>query len=72
MTDRETTLDRAAFVVLAACLGLVQFNLLAAETLFGVAALMWLAIAVRDGGRPVVPSFFYALAGYAAWTLKET
>jgi putative inorganic carbon (hco3(-)) transporter len=69
MTDRETPLERAAFVVLAACLGLVQFNLLAAETLFGVAALMWLAIAVRDGGRPAVPSFFYALAGYAAWTL---
>ena len=69
MTDRETPLERAAFVVLAACLGLVQFNLLAAETLFGIAALMWLAIAIRDGSRPAVPTFFYALLGYAAWTL---
>ena len=41
MTERETTLERTAFVVLAACLGLVQFNLLAAETLFGVAALFY-------------------------------
>ena len=69
MTDRETPLERAAFVVLAACLGLVQFNLLAAETLFGIAALMWLAIALRDGSRPAVPSFFYPLLGYAGWTL---
>ncbi len=69
MTHHETGLERGAFVVLAACLGLVQFNLLAGETAFGIAALMWLPIALRDGGRPSVPTFFYALLAYAAWTL---
>ena len=64
-----TTLDRMAFVVLAASLGVVQFNLLAAQVLFGLAILLWLAVLVRGGHRPSVPAFAWPLAIYALLTV---
>lgn len=69
MAPPETTLDRTAFGVLAACLGVVQFNLLAAQVLFGVALILWLVILVRDRPRPAVPAFAWPLAIYALLTV---
>jgi O-antigen ligase len=69
MTRAAFTLDRVGFVVLAGCLGVVQFNLSAAQVLFGVAGLLWLAVALRDGGRPALPAFAWPLGLYAALTI---
>ncbi len=66
---RATPLDRMAYGVLAASLGVVQFNLLAAQVLFGVAILLWLVLVVRDGRRPPVPAFAWPLALYALLTV---
>ncbi len=62
-------LDRAAFIVVAACLGVVQFNLLAAQVLFGVAVILWLGTAIRDRASVSVPAFAWPLAAYAALTI---
>jgi O-antigen ligase len=66
---RAETLDRLAFVVLAGCLGVVQFNLSVAQVLFGVAALLWVAVAVSDRRRPALPAFALPLGVYALLTL---
>jgi O-antigen ligase len=62
-------LDRTAWVLTAASLGLVQFSLLAAQVLFGLAAIAWLILAVRDQERPKMPAFALPLGLYAVWTL---
>ncbi len=69
MTTDQSALERTAFWLTAATLGVVQFNLLTAQTLFGVAAILWAIVAVRDGRRPAVPAFFLPLLVYAALTL---
>jgi O-antigen ligase len=66
-----SSLDRTAFGVLAACLGVVQFNLLAAQVLFGVATILWLVVLVRDRQRPAVPAFAWPLALYALATVAS-
>jgi len=69
MTRAPVTLDRVGFVTIAACLGVVQFNLSAAQILFGVAALVWVVVAFQDGRRPALPAFALPLGLYAVWTL---
>jgi O-antigen ligase len=63
------SLDRVAFGVLTACLGLVQFKLLVAQVLFGVATLLWLVVVVRERQRPPIPAFAWPLALYALLTV---
>ena len=69
MTTNGTSLERTAYWLIVACLGAVQLNLMAAQTLFGLAAVCWLILVVRDGGRPDLPRFFLPLGLYAGWTL---
>jgi O-antigen ligase len=64
-----TKLEVWAYRLLAASLGVVQFNLLTAQVLFGLAALLWLRVAIADGGRPALPGFYWALVVYAALTI---
>jgi O-antigen ligase len=77
MTSRESPLERTSFWLIATCLGVVQFNLLTAQVLFGVAAICWLVIVVRGrkegraSARPDVPSWFLPLIVYAVLTLAS-
>jgi O-antigen ligase len=61
-----------AFWTLTASLALVQLSVAAAETLFGVSALLWLVLVLRDRRVPDVPPFFLPLLALAAWTLVST
>jgi O-antigen ligase len=63
------TIERVAYWLMTASLGMTLFNLLVAQVLFGIAALLWLWIVRADGQVPEVPPFFWPLAGYAALTL---
>jgi O-antigen ligase len=69
MDARTSTIDRAAFWLLAAGLGLTQFNLLTAQTLFGLAAVLWLVLVARRAVPVRVPPFFVPLAVYAGVTI---
>lgn len=58
------------FVLIALCLGVVQFSLFWAQSvLFSAAAMLWLAVTLKEGRRPGVPKFFLPLMVYAALTL---
>ena len=72
MTTRNTALEQWAFWTLAGSLAAVQLTLAVAETLFGISALLWLVLAIRDRRRPDVPAFFMPLLALAAWTLVST
>jgi O-antigen ligase len=69
MSAQDTALERAAFFALAGCLGLVQFSIAAGQILFGVAALLWIALAFQERRPFAAPGFFWPLCAYAAWTL---
>ena len=69
MTSSMSALDRWGFWILTACLGIAQFNLLTAQVLFGIAALLWLRLTIADGRFPAVPHFFWWLAAYGGMTL---
>ena len=69
MKTAEQRLDAAGFWLLAASLGVVQFNLLTAQVLFGLSALAGIWLLVRGAARPVWPSFFVPLLVYALLTL---
>lgn len=62
------TLERAGAVVLMAAIGIVCFNLLAAQVLFGVAAILWVIVISRDAWRPHPPAFAWPLLAYAGLT----
>jgi O-antigen ligase len=68
-TERETRLMSLGFVLVAICLGVVQFSIFLAQTTFALAALLWLMGAGRDRQRLDVPPFFVPLLVYAALTL---
>lgn len=70
---KSGTLERIGFVLLAAGLGLIQFNI-RGEILLGLAAVVWIALLVQEskGSRVhgfVVPGFFWALMALMVWTL---
>jgi O-antigen ligase len=70
MTDASRDrLARIGFVALAACLGLIQLNIITAEACFDIAAIAWVVLAISDRGRPDVPTFFVPLLALAAWTI---
>jgi O-antigen ligase len=62
-------LERVARVALFASLGLVMFNLLTAQVLFGVAALAWLSLTLTEREHPPLPAFFWPLLAYGALTI---
>jgi len=72
VSARLSTLERVGFVLVAACLGVVQLSLLVAQALFTIAAVLWLVVAVKDGRRPDVPRFFLPLVVYALVTLVSS
>jgi O-antigen ligase len=65
----SSTLERAAFWLTVLTLGLVQFKLLVAQTLFGLALIAWAAFAIQRRARVVLPKFWLPLALYGAVTL---
>ncbi len=66
------TLDGVGFVLIAACLGVIQLSIFAGQSvLFSAAALVWLAVIVRDRRWPATPRFFLPLAIYVALTLAS-
>jgi O-antigen ligase len=70
-SSSQQDLDRIAYWLLTASLGMTLFNLLAAQVLFGLAALLWVWIVRSDARRPDVPQFFWPLAAYAGLTLAS-
>jgi O-antigen ligase len=69
LTAPVTGFERVASALLLASLGLVMFNLLAAQTLFGLSAIMWLRVALADRAALQVPPFFWWLAAYGGLTI---
>ena len=70
MNSRASNLETIGFVLITLCLGVVQFSLFAAQSVFFLAAaIVWLVVAVQDGKRPDAPPFFLPLLVYAALTL---
>src|SRR5690348_14086388 len=67
MTDSRR-LEQIGFWLLAACLAVVQIKIAPAQILFGLAAIVWLTIAVSER-RFDVPRFFWPLALYGVLTL---
>ena len=64
------TLERAGFLLIAACLGVIQLSILAGQgVLFTLAGLVWIAVLMRDGRWPATPAFFLPLVVYAVLTL---
>jgi hypothetical protein len=63
------SLERAGFWLIVGCLGVVQFNLLGAQVLFGLAAICWVIVLIRGGVRPPLPAFAWLLALYSLLTL---
>lgn len=72
MLTAAQKLDRIGFLLMAACLGIVQFSIAAAQILFTLAVCVWLAVAIRDRTRPGTPAFFLPLLVYAALTLVSS
>jgi len=65
-------IERWAFWTFTASLAVVQLSLAAGQILFGVSAILWLVLAIRDGRWPEVPSFFLPLLLYAVLTFVST
>lgn len=73
MSSRTTTLEWVGFLLIAACLGVIQFSIFIAQgILFSAACIVWLIVAWQDRRRPETPAFFLPLAIYAAWTLLSS
>lgn len=73
MNARPSTLEWVGFLLIAACLGVIQFSIFIAQgILFSAACIVWLIVAVQDRRRPDTPSFFLPLVLYAVWTLLSS
>ena len=72
MTGSSAALDRLGYVLIAACLGLIQLSIVLGQgVLFSLAALVWLAVVIRDKSWPRLPAFALPLAVYAILTLAS-
>jgi O-antigen ligase len=70
MSTRTWTLEWIGFVLIALCLGVLQFSLFAGQSvLFSAAAIVWVIVAWRERRRPETPAFFLPLVVFAALTL---
>lgn len=67
--ERETGLATVGFVLVAICLGVVQFSIATAQITFGLAGIIWLIVGLRERKAPEVPRFFLPLMVYAGLTL---
>jgi O-antigen ligase len=72
LPQEHDPIETWAFCTLTASLALVQLSVAAAETLFGISALLWLVLVIRDRRVPNVPPFFVPLLVLAGWTLVST
>ena len=73
MTEtRRVTIERAGFVLVALCLGVVQWSIFWAQSvLFLAAAVLWLVVVLRERRRLDLPAFFLPLSVYGALTLAS-
>jgi len=62
-------LDQIGLFALFGVAGAVLFSIAGAETLFGIGVACWIGLLAIRRERFAVPSFFWPLALYAAWTL---
>jgi O-antigen ligase len=67
--ERDTGLTTVGFVLVAICLGVVQFSIAAAQIVFGLAAILWLVVVLNERKPPEVPPFFVPLVVYGGLTL---
>jgi O-antigen ligase len=67
--ESESRLATVGFVLVAICLGVVQFSIFLAQTTFALAAILWLIVTIQERRRPDVPAFFLPLLVYAGLTL---
>jgi O-antigen ligase len=67
--EREPGLTWVGFLLIAACLGVVQFSIFLAQTTFAVAVLIWLILVLRERRPLDLPAFFAPLVVYAGLTL---
>src|SRR5215467_7918600 len=72
MTRSLESIERAAFVALAGCLGLIQNSIFGAEILLDIAGILWLIVVISERKWPAVPAFFWPLVGLAFWTLVSS
>jgi O-antigen ligase len=72
MQRRDTSSDWIGFILIAACLGIVQFSIAIAQSLFGLAFLLWLYLAFKERRWPEMPAFFLPLAVYGLLTLVSS
>ena len=69
---RASNVERAAFLALAGCLGLIQLTIFGAEILLDIAGILWLVVIITERRRLNVPAFFWPLVGLALWTLVSS
>jgi O-antigen ligase len=62
-------LERVACLALLAFAGAMQVSIAAADILLTIAAILWIAVVIRNRERIHVPKMFWPLAAYAAATL---
>ena len=67
--ESESRLATVGFVLVAICLGVVQFSIFLAQTTFALAAILWLIVTIQERRRPDLPAFFLPLVVYAGLTL---
>ena len=73
MNSRLSRLEWIGFLLIAACLGVIQFSIFIAQgLLFSAAGIVWLIVAWQDRRRPETPTFFLPLVMYALWTLLSS
>jgi O-antigen ligase len=70
-TTPTSSLERYAFLALAASLGLIQLTIFAYAPLV-VAGIFWFIIVAREGRWPEAPAFFVPLLALAGWTLVSS
>src|SRR5262245_40572793 len=63
------TLDRVTFGLLLAFVASLQMSIAVANILLTATLICWASILVRERERPLAPTFYWPLLGYAALTL---
>ena len=62
-------LEQAGLIAVMVMAVAVQFSIAIAQVMLTIAVLCWIGIVALGHERPSVPRFFWALLGYAGWTL---